>query len=61
MSRIVSSQTTISDTTPAARATAALVSGLLGLFILFGVGFAHADAVHNAAHDSRHSVAFPCH
>jgi cobalt transporter subunit CbtB len=34
---------------------------LLGAFLIFGVGFAHADLLHNAAHDGRHSVAFPCH
>jgi cobalt transporter subunit CbtB len=25
------------------------------------VGFSHIEAVHNAAHDYRHSMAFPCH
>jgi cobalt transporter subunit CbtB len=24
-------------------------------------GFSHIDAVHNATHDVRHSMAFPCH
>ena len=33
----------------------------LGLVILFAVGFAPMDIAHNAAHDTRHSVAFPCH
>ncbi len=33
----------------------------LGIIILFGVGFAPMDIAHNAAHDTRHSVAFPCH
>ena len=33
----------------------------MGLFFLFGVGFAHADLLHNAAHDSRHAFTFPCH
>jgi len=33
----------------------------LGIVILFGVGFAPMDMAHNAAHDTRHSVAFPCH
>lgn len=61
MSRIVSSRTDLTGASLAARAAAAMVAGLLGLFILFGVGFAHSEAVHNAAHDSRHSVAFPCH
>jgi cobalt transporter subunit CbtB len=34
---------------------------LLGLFIVGGVGFSHIEVVHNAAHDYRHSMAFPCH
>ena len=42
-------------------AAPALFALLLGLFILYGVGFAHPMALHNAAHDSRHSFAFPCH
>lgn len=34
---------------------------LLGAVILYGVGFAHSAAVHNAAHDVRHTQVFPCH
>ena len=34
---------------------------LLGAFLLYGAGFAHPEALHNAAHDSRHAFAFPCH
>jgi cobalt transporter subunit CbtB len=34
---------------------------LLGAFLLLGAGFAPISVVHNAAHDSRHSFAFPCH
>ena len=33
----------------------------LGLFIVGIVGFSHVDVIHNAAHDVRHSNAFPCH
>ena len=39
----------------------ALLAILLGGFILYGVGFAGADILHNAAHDSRHAITFPCH
>ncbi len=39
----------------------AIVAMLFGAFLVIGVGFAHSDTVHNAAHDSRHSFAFPCH
>ena len=34
---------------------------LLGLFVVGFVGFANIDAVHNAGHDYRHSMGFPCH
>ena len=36
------------------------LAGLFGLFVGF-VGFAQMDVVHNAGHDYRHSMAFPCH
>ncbi|MBK17786.1 MAG: cobalt transporter [Rhodospirillaceae bacterium] len=39
----------------------AITAILLGAFLVIGVGFAHSDTIHNAAHDSRHSFAFPCH
>ena len=39
----------------------ALAAILLGVFILYGVGFAGADVLHNVAHDSRHAITFPCH
>jgi len=34
---------------------------VLGVFVLFGVAFAGPEIIHNAAHDSRHAFAFPCH
>lgn len=43
-----------------ARIAAALAT-LLGIFLIWGVGFSHISALHNAAHDTRHSMAFPCH
>jgi cobalt transporter subunit CbtB len=39
----------------------AVAGALFGLFLIYGVGFAHPAAIHNAAHDARHSFAFPCH
>jgi|TARA_Y100000588_G_C13752802_1_gene710465 cobalt transporter subunit CbtB len=42
-------------------AAPALLALLLGAFLIIGTGFAHSDAIHSAAHDSRHSFAFPCH
>lgn len=54
--------TTGSATLPQARATTVgAVTLLIGLSMIFLVGFAHVPAVHNAAHDTRHSAAFPCH
>jgi cobalt transporter subunit CbtB len=36
-------------------------AALLGVFVIWAVGFSHIDIVHNAAHDTRHSAGFPCH
>jgi cobalt transporter subunit CbtB len=45
----------------ASRAIPVFMAMLLGAFIVGGVGFSHIGAVHNAAHDYRHSMGFPCH
>jgi len=37
------------------------LAGLLGIFIVGFSGFSHMEVVHNAGHDYRHSMAFPCH
>nr|WP_298170832.1 CbtB-domain containing protein [uncultured Pseudomonas sp.] len=39
----------------------AIGSCLLGATLIFFAGFAPMDVLHNAAHDARHSAAFPCH
>lgn len=44
-----------------ARTAAIVVTVLLGVFFLWGVGFAQPDMLHNAAHDARHAFSFPCH
>ncbi|MED5301369.1 MAG: CbtB-domain containing protein [Pseudomonadota bacterium] len=41
--------------------TAVVLGLLLGAFLILGVGFADSSTIHNAAHDTRHSVSFPCH
>ncbi|MED5227549.1 MAG: CbtB domain-containing protein [Pseudomonadota bacterium] len=41
--------------------TAVVLGSLLGAFLILGVGFADSSNIHNAAHDTRHSVSFPCH
>ena len=43
------------------RAAVAAIGGILGAFLLIGVGFANPEIIHNAAHDARHANAFPCH
>ena len=45
----------------ASRAIPLFMAALLGIFIVGGVGFSHIEAIHNAAHDYRHSMGFPCH
>ena len=32
-----------------------------GVFLVFLTGFAHTDALHNGAHNTRHALSFPCH
>lgn len=34
---------------------------LLGLVMLYAVGFSEASVAHNAAHDVRHATGRPCH
>jgi cobalt transporter subunit CbtB len=43
------------------RVIAGAIAFLLGIFLLIGVGFVHSEVIHNAAHDSRHALGFPCH
>ena len=40
---------------------AAFFAVMLGLVIVFAAGFAPSETMHNAAHDTRHSFALPCH
>ncbi|WJW75709.1 CbtB domain-containing protein [Thiohalobacter sp. IOR34] len=49
------------DDTLAGRLASSLLAALLGLGLLYAAGFAEMDILHNAAHDTRHSAAFPCH
>ncbi len=38
-----------------------LFVALIGATLLFAAGFANAAVMHDAAHDTRHSIGFPCH
>jgi cobalt transporter subunit CbtB len=40
---------------------AAGIALVLGLGLVFLTGFAYPEVIHNAAHDTRHSLSFPCH
>jgi cobalt transporter subunit CbtB len=40
---------------------AAFVAFVIGLGLVYGAGFANTESVHDAAHDSRHALSFPCH
>ena len=50
-----------STATLSKRLTAAIFASILGASLVYFAGFSHIEAVHNAAHDTRHSAAFPCH
>ncbi|MGY0573775.1 CbtB domain-containing protein [Bradyrhizobium sp. RDM12] len=65
-SQLANAQVTAQVTLPLAagqvgRLSQALMAMVLGVFVIGMVGFSHIDVVHNAAHDVRHSNAFPCH
>jgi cobalt transporter subunit CbtB len=47
--------------THSSRVLASVAAALLGLALVYLAGFAQADALHDGAHDARHSAAFPCH
>jgi len=48
-------------TIDASRLLPGVLALLLGAFIVFGVGFAHSSTIHDATHDGRHALSFPCH
>jgi cobalt transporter subunit CbtB len=37
------------------------IAVLAGVFLLVASGMAQATVLHDAAHDQRHAMAFPCH
>lgn len=57
-SRVVSAVGTV-ERSEALRA--AVVALLLGFGLIFLTGFAYPEVIHNAAHDTRHGLSFPCH
>jgi len=59
----VTSEVTTTTSTKALASTNVQMAAaaILGMVVLMGAGFAPMDVAHNAAHDTRHSFAFPCH
>lgn len=49
------------EVTPWATVYAVIAACLTGVLIISAVGFAGPEFLHNAAHDIRHGLAFPCH
>ena len=43
------------------RVQAGFVCLFIGASMVFMVGLSHISAAHNAAHNTRHSIGFPCH
>lgn len=46
---------------PSATVFAVSAALLIGALTISGVGLAGSEVIHNAAHDLRHALAFPCH
>ncbi len=57
--------TIVKSSTQSLSASHRLIAGAVCLFVgaslVFLVGMSHLSAAHNAAHDTRHSIGFPCH
>jgi cobalt transporter subunit CbtB len=49
------------DSTRAEILGAAAIAFSLGLALVYLAGFAYPETAHNAAHDTRHALSFPCH
>ncbi len=43
------------------RVAAGAICVFLGAVMVFAAGFSHVSVAHNAAHDTRHAIGFPCH
>jgi len=52
---------TLSHATSSSRIGIAALVFVMGAFLVFGTGFASPQALHDAAHDARHAMSFPCH
>jgi cobalt transporter subunit CbtB len=52
---------TVSSLSLSQRLAAGLIALVLGFVLLGTIGFAQDVRLHNGAHDTRHSLGFPCH
>jgi cobalt transporter subunit CbtB len=55
------SVSTVSSLSVPQRLAAGLIALVLGFVLLGTIGFAQDVRLHNGAHDTRHSLGFPCH
>lgn len=53
--------TTTTQTQSTTTALPIVFAAAVGLMLLFFSGYAQATVLHDAAHDQRHAMAFPCH
>jgi cobalt transporter subunit CbtB len=52
---------TVASLSLSQRLAAGLIALVLGFVLLGTIGFAQDVRLHNGAHDTRHSLGFPCH
>ena len=52
---------TVSGLSVSQRLVAGVLALALGFVLLSTIGFAQDVRLHNGAHDTRHSLGFPCH
>ena len=43
------------------RLATAVFAASFGIFLVYFTAFSHSELLHNAAHDTRHAIAVPCH
>ena len=53
--------TVFAVSTPAPATAGIALAFITGLTLLFASGYVQATSLHDAAHDQRHAMAFPCH
>jgi cobalt transporter subunit CbtB len=53
--------TTLAGTRTNTDILAIALAALMGIGLIFVAGFASSATIHDAAHDQRHAIGFPCH